>query len=81
MLGSRAICNWVVKTTPNMAIMMTASKVVTLCWIQNFAVFMGGYASPAGAGVMVSGISSPAASELSESFPGLTIRTRSPSER
>ena len=33
------------------------------------------------AGVLASGISSPAASELSESFPGLTIRTRSPSER
>ncbi len=46
MSGSRAIWSWVVKTTPKMAIIMTASRVVTLCLMQNFAVLMGTYSSP-----------------------------------
>ena len=41
MSGSRDICSWVLKATPNTEIMMTAKRVVTLCLIQNLAILMG----------------------------------------
>ena len=46
MSGSSAICSWVVNITPNTLIMMTASSVVTLCWMLNFAVLIRCQSSP-----------------------------------